>query len=36
MVSWPVPPLTPITWLGDLDSSYFSLPGNAPLPPGKG
>jgi hypothetical protein len=38
MASWPVPSLTPITgtWLGDLDSSYFSLPGDAPLPPGKG
>jgi hypothetical protein len=38
MASWPVPSLTPITgtWLGDLDSSYFCLPGDAPLPPGKG
>lgn len=38
MSSWPVPSLTTFkgTWLGELDSSYFSLPGDAPLDPGKG
>ncbi|SDR90105.1 hypothetical protein [Actinopolymorpha singaporensis] len=38
MASWPVPSLTTFkgTWLGELDSSYFSLPGDAPLDPGKG
>jgi hypothetical protein len=38
MASWPVPSLTTFkgTWLGELDSSYFNLPGNPPQPPGKG
>jgi hypothetical protein len=38
MAPWPVPSLTPFkgTWLGELDSSYFSLPGDAPQPPGTG
>jgi hypothetical protein len=38
MASWPVPSLTPFegTWLGELDSSYFNLPGNPPQPPGNG
>jgi hypothetical protein len=38
MASWPVPSLATFqgTWLGELDSSYFSLPGDPPLDPGKG
>jgi hypothetical protein len=38
MTSWPVPSLATLqgTWLGELDSSYFSLPGDPPLDPGKG
>jgi hypothetical protein len=38
MASWPVPSLTTFkgTWLGELDSSYFNLPGNPPQPPGNG
>jgi hypothetical protein len=38
MASWPVPSLATFegSWLGQLDSSYFSLPGDAPLDPGKG
>jgi hypothetical protein len=38
MVSWRVPSLATFhgTWLGELDSSYFSLPGDPPLDPGKG
>lgn len=38
MASWPVPSLAAFhgTWLGELDSSYFSLPGDPPLDPGKG
>lgn len=38
MASWPVPSLTPFkgSWLAELDSSYFSLPGDAPQPPGNG
>ncbi|MEV4396518.1 hypothetical protein [Nonomuraea sp. NPDC049607] len=38
MASWPVPTLATFdgTWLGDLDSSYYSLPGDAPLDSGDG
>lgn len=38
MAAWPVPSLATFkgTWLGELDSSYYSLPGDAPLDPGKG
>jgi hypothetical protein len=38
MASWPVPSLATFhgSWLGELDSSYFSLPGDPPLDPGKG
>ena len=38
MASWPVPSLARFkgTCLGELDSSYFSLPGDPPQPPGKG
>jgi hypothetical protein len=38
MAPWPVPSLVPFrgSWLGALDSSYFSLPGDAPQPPGTG
>jgi hypothetical protein len=38
MAGWRVPSLATFhgTWLGELDSSYFSLPGDPPLEPGKG
>jgi hypothetical protein len=38
MAGWPVPSLAAFagTWLGELDSSYFSLPGDPPLDPGHG
>lgn len=38
MASWSVPSLATFrgTWLGELASSYFNLPGNPPQPPGNG
>jgi len=38
MASWPLPSLSTFkgTWLGELDSSYFNLPGNPPQPAGQG